>query len=158
MTWDSSHRSNRGITSTTQKPLKKSSPWCSRPSTITLRKAQSHLVVLHELLRTVFNAQSAIGWDLFLRGYLCPQWQLIPCSSPHWRTQLLTHIYTGIHSLLVKHNDLYHATTLQRWERDKHKRLSTIITMLHDLRPKALSCDQHILVESATACRSAAMP
>ena len=90
-------------------------------------------------LRIVFLAQSAIGWNLFLRGYLTPLWDLLPCSNSTWRTKMLTLIYTDLHQLWQAHNELYHASTLKRWEQDKHRRLAATITFLHTLKPEAMT-------------------
>ena len=102
----------------------------------------SHTPPSSEPLRTVFTAQSAIGWNLFLRGYHTPLWDLLPCPNSTWRTKMLTLIYTDLHQLWQAHNDLYHASTLKRWEQDKHRRLAATITFLHTLKPKALARDR----------------
>ena len=45
---------------------------------------------------TLFLNQSAIGWNLFLHGYLTPLWDLLPCSNSTRRTKMLTLIYADL--------------------------------------------------------------
>ena len=55
---------------------------------------------------------------------------------------MLSLIYTDLHQLWQALNELYHASTLKRWEQDKHRRLAATITFLHTLKPKALARDR----------------